>query len=140
MTYIPLNVIPKIYKPAFNNEKKPVKENKPTHVININGNHYVPITNKTVKPIVIDNVKYIPVYTAPANKIDLLKPINPSKSGRINTIKVGPITYIPAKVIPDEVKKVFNPAKKVPEKNPVFNINGDKFVPHKNETIKPIVI
>lgn len=99
-------------------------------MININGEHFVPITNKTVKPIVIDNVKYIPVYSAPANKIDLLKPVTPSKTGRINTIKVGPITYIPAKVIPDEVKKVFAPAKKAPETNPVFSINGAKFVPH----------
>ena len=60
----------------------------------------------------IDGVKYIPVYTAPAHKIDLLKSITPIKSGKINTIRVGSITYIPASVIPKAFKKIFTSAKK----------------------------
>ena len=100
----------------------------------------MPIKNKTVNPIVINNVKYIPVYSAPAHKADQLKAISPTKSGKINTIKVGSITYIPASVIPKAFQKVFVPKKKVLVKNPVFTINGSNYVPHKNHKIKPIKI
>ena len=50
--------------------KKVEKPNNPTHVIKINGDNYVPITNRTAKPVTFDGVKYIPVYTAPAEKVD----------------------------------------------------------------------
>ena len=88
----------------------------------------------------VDGVKYIPVYTAPAHKIDKLKSIAPTKSGKINTIKVGSITYIPASVIPKAFKKLFVPAKKTPSKNPVIIINGSHYVPLKNKSVKPIKI
>lgn len=140
MTFIPLNVIPKAYKPAFKDVKLPVKPNNVTHEIKINDQHFVPIKNKTVYPITVNGTKYIPVYTAPAHKLDELKPVAPTKSGRISTFKVGPITYIPADVIPKEAQKVFVPVKKVSPKNPVISVNGDLFVPIKNKTIPPIKI
>lgn len=59
--------------------------------------------------MVADGIKYIPVYTAPASKIDELKPVTPVKSGKITTYKVGPITYIPENIIPKEAKKEFVP-------------------------------
>lgn len=45
VTFIPLNVIPKAYKPAFKDVKIPVKPNNPTHEIQVNNKHYVPIKN-----------------------------------------------------------------------------------------------
>ena len=44
------------------NIKKTGIENFPTHVIKINGIHFVPITNKTLKPVEFNGVNYIPVY------------------------------------------------------------------------------
>ena len=88
----------------------------------------------------IDGVKYIPVYTAPAHKIDKLKSIAPIKSGKITTIKVGSITYIPASVIPKAFRKIFVPTKKPLVKNPVIKINGAHYIPLKNKSIKPIKI
>jgi len=38
-------------------------------VINVNGNNYVPVNNKTLKPVEIAGKKYLPVYTAPAEKV-----------------------------------------------------------------------
>ena len=55
MTFIPLNVIPKAYKPAFKDVKLPVKPNNVTHEIKINDQHFVPVTDKSVKPIVVSN-------------------------------------------------------------------------------------
>jgi hypothetical protein len=68
-------------------------------VIRINGQHYVPIKNKTVKPIVVEGVTYIPVHAAPesAHKGSA---IVPKTSGHIETFKIGKITYIPLNVIP----------------------------------------
>ena len=88
----------------------------------------------------IDGVKYIPVYTVPAHKIDKLKSIAPTKSGKIDTIKVGSITYIPASVIPKAFRKLFVPAKKPLSKNPVIAINGAHYVPLKDKSIEPIKI
>jgi len=45
-------------------ESEEVIENKPTHSIKVNSQNYVPITNKYVKPISYNGVKYIPVYVA----------------------------------------------------------------------------
>jgi hypothetical protein len=89
---------------------------------------------------VIDGVKYIPVYTVPAHKIDKLKSIAPTKSGKINTIIVGSITYIPASVIPKAFRKLFVPAKKPVSKNPVIIINGAHYIPLKSKLVKPIKI
>jgi hypothetical protein len=49
----------------------------------VNNKQYVPITNKTVKPIVIVNTTFVPVYTAPKNKVDTLIPITPKKEGPV---------------------------------------------------------
>jgi len=88
----------------------------------------------------IDAVKYIPVYTVPAHKIEKLKSIAPTKSGKINTIIVGSITYIPASVIPKAFRKLFVPAKKTVSKNPVIIINGANYIPLKSKLVKPIKI
>ena len=48
-------------------ESEEVIENKPTHSIKVNNQNYVPITNKYVKPISYNGVKYIPVYVAPSD-------------------------------------------------------------------------
>ena len=47
-------------------------ENFPTHVIKVNNIDYVPVTNKALKPVDFNGIKYIPVYTAPKDKIHLL--------------------------------------------------------------------
>ena len=61
--YIPLKVVPKVYKPIFVN--KPVAVTiKAVHstAININGKLYKPIANETHKQVVIAGVVYIPVH------------------------------------------------------------------------------
>lgn len=82
--------------------KSPPKStpNNATHVISVNNKQYVPITNKTVKPIVIVNTTFVPVYTAPKNKVDTLIPITPKKEGPVETFSVGKVTYIPKDIIP----------------------------------------
>jgi hypothetical protein len=52
--------------------KKKEIENFPTHVIKVNNVDYVPITNKILKPVEFNGIKYIPVYSAPENKVHLL--------------------------------------------------------------------
>lgn len=71
MLYIPLAVVPKVYRPVFKN-KVIVKKvpNNASHVINVNGKNYVPVNNQTLKPVLIGGIKFVPVYKAPANKID----------------------------------------------------------------------
>ena len=62
-SYIPLNVVPKVYAPIFKN--RPVaatKENANNHVIKINGKTFRPILNESHKPVVINGVNYIPVH------------------------------------------------------------------------------
>ena len=113
ITYIPLNVIPKVYRAVFKPVKKvAAKKSSVNTVIRINGEHYVPIKNKTVKPIVVEGVTYIPVHTAPesANKSSA---IVPKKIGHIDTFKVGKITYIPLNIIPKVYRQGFKPVKKV---------------------------
>jgi hypothetical protein len=58
-----LYVVPKVYAPIFKN--KPVaatKENANNYVIKINGKTFRPILNEPHKPVVINNVHYIPVH------------------------------------------------------------------------------
>jgi hypothetical protein len=61
ITYIPLNVIPKVHRKIF----KPVKKVSPP-VIKINGKFYIP-EKKNAKPIVVEGRTYIPVHTAPSH-------------------------------------------------------------------------
>ena len=68
-------------------------------MIRINGQHYVPIHNETVKPIVLEGITYIPVHAA-SESDNKSSAINPKKTGHIDTFKVGKITYIPLNVIP----------------------------------------
>jgi hypothetical protein len=75
-TYIPISVIPKVHRAIFRNKVKPANvTRKITTVISINGNHFIPITNKTVKPIHLDGVTYLPVHKAPYY-LDVKKPIS----------------------------------------------------------------
>ena len=99
--YIPLSVIPKAYRPAFRN-KVIVKSipNNSTHVINVNGKNYVPVNNQTLRPVIIGGIKYLPVYKAPASKLDSLLPITAKNSEHVDTFKIKNITYIPVTVIP----------------------------------------
>jgi hypothetical protein len=113
ITYIPLNVIPKVHRAVF----KPVKivaakKSSVNTVIRINGEDFIPIKNKTVKPIVVEGATYIPVQTAPesANKSSA---IVPNKTGHIDTFKVGKITYIPLNIIPKVHRQAFKTVKKV---------------------------
>jgi hypothetical protein len=53
--------------------------NNSTHVINVNGKNYVPVNNQTLRPVIIGGIKYLPVYKAPARKLDSLLPITAKK-------------------------------------------------------------
>ena len=132
MTYIPLKVIPKVFRPAFKNKVAPkVKAvpNNATHVITVNDKHFVPITNVTVKPVVVGNTTYVPVYVANASKLDVLKPIAPKTTEKVDTFKIGNVTYIPKSIIP----KVFQPLFKT--KSPTKTI-ADVIAPiFKNTTV-----
>lgn len=111
-------------------------------MITIDDNHFVPITNKTVKPIRFDGTTFIPVYKV-TDKVasDLIKtPKN--VTGKVDTFKVGDIHYIPKYVIHEDYRQIFRPKLVLtPEKSkPVIQINGEHFVPINNKTYKPIVI
>lgn len=61
-TYIPLNVVPKVYKPIFQN--KPVKvtpKTVSTTDIKVNDKFYKPFTSGVHKTVTVDGIKYIPV-------------------------------------------------------------------------------
>ena len=66
-----------MFRPLFKSKPAPLKPKAHSApVISINGNHYVPLANKTVKPVVIDGKTYIPVKAAPstANKTNAIAP------------------------------------------------------------------
>ena len=145
ITYIPLDVIPKkhraVFKPKPSKNQVPLKNYKA--IIKINGENYIPITKKSIKPIFIKNVTYIPVRTAPNNSNNQTVIVPKSKSP-IETFKIGEITYIPLNVIPKKQRAVFKPkvkssAKKSSEKT-VIRINGKHYIPIKNMTVKNIVV
>jgi len=109
-------VIPKINRAVFKTELKvPAKKPFVKAVIKINGEHFVPIKNKTVKPIVINGVTYIPVQTAPSH-LNKSSAIKPNSNGSVDIFKKGNITYIPLKVIPKVFRAAFKPAKIVEKK------------------------
>lgn len=65
----------------------------------------------------------------------------PTKSGKIETIKIDGITYIPLHVIPHEHRRNFKPKKRIiPFSNPVIKINNRHFVPINHNKIKPVEI
>jgi hypothetical protein len=108
-TYIPISVVPKVYRPLFTFKVRPLVKSAPkpiTRTIKVNGDFYVPITNKTVKPIELDGVKYVPVRSCPQN-IVIKKPVDAKSKGKVNTFKIGEETYIPLKVIPKSYKPIF---------------------------------
>lgn len=79
-TYIPLSVVPKVFKPVFC-YKVPLpapKGTTPPKVIAINGNNFVPVTDKTIKPIVVESKIFVPVKKAPEN-VNVSKVIEPKK-------------------------------------------------------------
>ena len=54
VTYIPITVVPKIFRPVFKNYDVTKKvPNNATHVINVNGKNYVPVNNQTIKPVIV---------------------------------------------------------------------------------------
>lgn len=89
-TYIPLSVVPKVFKEVFAYKVKlPVtKSSRPTPVIKINDQHFVPVTDKSVKPIVVNNKTFVPVKVAPEH-LNVSKAILPKKEGEIQTFNVG---------------------------------------------------
>lgn len=109
-----MSVIPKVYKPIFSFKVKPVKGAAPTKVISINGEHYIPIVNQTIKPIIVEGKQYIPVHKAPET-LDVQHPIQPKVQGKINTFTIGNKTYIPLQAIPKTYRSIFKPVvKKTP--------------------------
>ena len=143
-TYIPISVIPKVYRAIFKNKVRPANiTRKITTVISINGNHFVPITNKTVKPIVLEGVTYLPVHKAPYY-LNVKKPISPKVEGHINTFAFGNITYIPIHVIPKTYLPIFKniPVKATPKSVNKYeiSINGKTYKPITNSTSKHLVI
>ena len=117
ITYIPAHVVPKVYKPLFKFKVLPYKKPVvPTTTIRINDEHYVPITNQTVKPVVIKGVKYIPVHSAP-DTLEINHPITPKTSNKTHTFKIGGKTYIPLSVIPKAFAPVFRNSKVAVNKN-----------------------
>ena len=57
-----MSVIPKVYKPIFQNKNVKVNATSVTkYVIQINGNLYQPILDKTHKHVVVDKKIYVPV-------------------------------------------------------------------------------
>lgn len=83
-TYIPLSVVPKVYKAVFAYKVKlPAKKaSKPTPIIKINDKHFVPVTDKSVKPIEVNGKTFIPVKIAPEH-LNVSKAIVPKKKGEI---------------------------------------------------------
>lgn len=115
ITYIPLSVVPKVYRAVFKPTKKVVPKKTSKTIIKINGEHYTPIKKKSVKPIVVNGITYIPVHTAP-NNANKKSAIVPKTKGHIDTFKIGEITYIPLNVIPKVHRTVFKPVLKAPAK------------------------
>jgi len=77
-TYIPLSIVPKLHTAVFRNKVAPVNSTrKITTVITVNGNNFVPINNRTVKPVTLDGVTYLPVHKAPVY-VDVKKPLIPT--------------------------------------------------------------
>lgn len=113
VTYIPIKVVPKVYSAAF---RKPVKKqedkpapNKPTHVITLDDNHYVPVTNKTVKPVRFDGVTYIPVYQVTSDVAKTLKKVPVNGTVKVDIFKIADIHYIPKNAIHEDFRQIFRP-------------------------------
>jgi hypothetical protein len=68
-------------------------------VIKVNNELFIPIQNKTLKPVVVEGVTYVPVKKAPQNVITST-PILPNKEGPIDTFKINNVTFIPLIIIP----------------------------------------
>jgi len=159
-TYIPLKAIPKVYRNTFSPTKKLSKPlvKPPKAVISINGEHFVPITNLKVKPVVIEGRTYIPVKSAPTS-FNRTKVVTPTKEGKVVTFKIGNRTYIPLEVVPKpfqsvfknkKVTKVSTPvkvSKPIPKVKPVakqpkvvIKINDGHYIPIARKNVKPIVV
>jgi len=73
-------------------------------VIKVNNVAFTP--NPNVKPFKIEGKTFVPVNKAPEN-LEIKNPAKPSKSGRVNTVKVGGQTYIPLASLPKVLKPIF---------------------------------
>lgn len=145
-TYIPLSVVPKVYAPLFKFKVQPLKPAAPkpiTRTIKINGNFYTPITNRTVKPIEVDGVHYVPVHSAPVDAV-IRKPIISKVKGKVNTFVVGNQTYIPIHAIPKVFAPIFtNKQVKVTKEtiaSTVIRVNGKSYAPVTDKAHKAIVV
>jgi hypothetical protein len=136
ITYIPAQVIPKAFKKDFVRAKRVSIKNP---VITINGANYEPLKSKTIKPIKVEDRTYVPVKPANPDHISESKPIVPKVEGKINTIKVNNVLYIPITVVPKIFRPVFKNkvvVKKVPNNaTHVINVNGNNYVPVNNQTL-----
>jgi hypothetical protein len=122
---------------------KPAVPKPITRVIKVNNAFYVPITKKSVKPIVVEGVTYVPVNTVSENVV-IRKPIASKSKGSVNTFKLGNQTYIPLSVIPKVYKPIFlNKPVKVTKKSvskTVITVNGNSFVPITDKVHKVVVV
>jgi hypothetical protein len=112
-------------------------------VIKVNNVHYTPIINGNVKPIKIDGKFFVPVNKAPES-LDVKNPLKPTKSGKVNTLKIVGQTYIPLAVLPKVYRPIFlnKPVKVTPAsvKNHVISINGKTFKPITDSVNNQIVV
>ena len=127
----------------FKNKVVPNLKTSPKVVITVNGEQYHPITNKKVKPIIIDDKVYIPVHK-PAKALEVKNPITPTKEGKINTFNMGGHTYIPLSVVPKVFKPIFinKPVKVTQEalKTTTIQINGGHFLPVSDKQHKVVIL
>lgn len=122
---------------------KPAVPKPITRVIKVNNAFYVPITDKSVKPIVVEGVTYLPVDTASENAV-IREHVASKSKGTVNTFKLGKYTYIPTSVIPKVYKPMFlNKPVKVTTKSvskTVITVNGNNFVPITDKVHKVVVV
>ncbi|MFM7858731.1 MAG: hypothetical protein ACKO96_44120 [Flammeovirgaceae bacterium] len=76
-------------------------------VISVNGNYYIPLKDKTVKPIKIEDATYIPVENVNVEKVNKSSIVTPKVVGKVDAIKIGKVDYLPLAVIPKTYRPVF---------------------------------
>ena len=106
-TYIPVSVVPEVYKPIFTGKPvKPTPSVISSIVIKVNGKNYQPVTTKGLKELVVDGHKFIPVKKVEPESIVGNKTIG-TNGAKINTFKIKDTTYIPKVVVPKVYHAVF---------------------------------
>jgi len=142
ITYIPASVIPKSFRKVFTSPKRKVSLKNP--VISINGANFVPLKDKSIKPIKIEDTTYIPVEKADPEQVSKSGIIVPKVQGKVETIKIANVTYIPLSLIPRVYRPVFRNKvvviKVANNATHVIIVNGKNYVPVNNQTLRPVEI